>query len=119
MHAEVQNYFSKANINHLADMVLLRKKILAALPFAEEGFQYGFPVYSLSGEPAAGFASREKGLMFYLMDPGIVAPYHEDLATRITGKTCIILKENSDTPKSIILDCIDRMLADVRSKHLS
>jgi hypothetical protein len=52
------------------------------------------------------------------MNPNIVAAYHEDLATRITGKTCIIIKENSQTSKQTILRCIDNMLEDLMNKHV-
>ncbi|MCM3597340.1 DUF1801 domain-containing protein [Metabacillus idriensis] len=118
MHSEVQLYFSKAKEEHLEDMHMLRTKILSALPDAKEGFEYGFPVYYLDGELQVGYAGRQKGLMFYVMDPNIVAAYHEDLATRITGKTCIIIKENSQTSKQTILRCIDHMLEDLMKKHV-
>ncbi|MDR0139037.1 DUF1801 domain-containing protein [Metabacillus idriensis] len=118
MHSEVQLYFRKAKEEHLEDMHMLRTKILSALPGAKEGFEYGFPVYYLDGELLAGYAGRQKGLMFYVMDPNIVAAYHEDLATRITGKTCIIIKETSQTSKQTILRCIDHMLEDLMKKHV-
>lgn len=118
MHSEVQLYFRKAKEEHLEDMHMLRTKILTALPGAKEGFEYGFPVYYLDGELQVGYAGRQKGLMFYVMDPNIVAAYHEDLATRITGKTCIIIKETSQTSKQTILRCIDHMLEDLMKKYV-
>lgn len=118
MHSEVQLYFRKAKEEHLEDMHMLRTKILSALPGAKEGFEYGFPVYYLDGELQVGYAGRQKGLMFYVMDPNIVAAYHEDLATRITGKTCIIIKETSQISKQTILRCIDHMLEDLMKKHV-
>jgi uncharacterized protein YdhG (YjbR/CyaY superfamily) len=118
MHSEVQLYFRKAKEEHLEDMHMLRSKILSALPEAKEGFEYGFPVYYMDGEPLVGYAGRQKGLMFYVMDPNIVAAYHEELTTRITGKTCIIIKENSETSKQTILRCIDNMLTDLMNKHV-
>lgn len=118
MHSDVQLYFQKTKGVHLEDMQMLRHKILTALPEAKEGFEYGFPVYYMDGEPLVGYASGQNGLLFYVMDPGIVAAYHEELSTRITGKTCIIIKENSHTSKQTILRCIECMLEDVMKKHV-
>ena len=69
----VAEYIRSTSKEHRKTLEELRRRIRGHLPEAtEELSSSGFPVYSVGGEWIAGFASRGKGPMLYIMAPGVL-----------------------------------------------
>lgn len=99
MNAEVRDYIDKQPEELRQLLQEMRAMIRAAYPQAEEGMYgsdtaAGYPVYSLNGEAAAGFAVRSKGPMLYIMDQEAVDAHRDELGKLADGKACVLYKPN-------------------------
>ena len=108
----VDAYIDAAPAEQQAALRELRRMIRSALPrAAEEIGSSGFPVYTLDAEWIAGFATRKKGPMFYLMRSSILDRHAERLALLRSGRSVIEYRPVKNlTPaqvKSIVADLLD------------
>lgn len=113
MNNEVKQYLTRFEQTELADLLLLRGRIMNMLQPCEEGFEYGFPVYYFQGKATAGYAKRQEGLMFFLMEPDIVERYKEKLSDSLEGKVSICVKRPNTKLDHKLLEVIDDMLWEV------
>lgn len=113
MHAEVRKYIDEAPEEHQPLLEELRALIMKRVPSFEESFAHGFPVYLLSGRELAGFATRKKGVMFYLMNSRIVAARADELGTLVEGKSCVAYRETGDLSRAELRRIFAAMLDEV------
>ena len=71
MTTEIDNYLATLDARHRATLQIVRERIAALIPDAEEGISYGAPVFRLAGRPIAGF-SASKHHLSYLPHSGSV-----------------------------------------------
>ena len=88
MHPDVAGYLLRAPADQRPHLEDLRHLILEHFPDAEEAFER-FPVYTRDGTWLAGFATRAKGMMFYLMDHATLDDFDERLGRLRSGRGCI------------------------------
>lgn len=86
---EVDAYISAAPEAQRPVLERLRARIRRLLPQAEECFESRLPIYKVDGIWTAGFATRAKGPMLYIMNTGLLDEYALVLGKSRTGKTCI------------------------------
>jgi uncharacterized protein YdhG (YjbR/CyaY superfamily) len=91
----VDDYIAAAPTDQQPALRELRAMIRAALPGAVEAMSSArFPVYEVQGVWAAGFASRRKSPMLYIMDAGLLSDFEGRLQGLRTGNSCIEWREN-------------------------
>jgi len=92
----------------------LRAEMKSALKDAtEEIGSAGFPVYARDGTWLVGFATRSKGAMLYIMVHEVLARHEKALGKRITGKSCVELRETDDLPISRLKALVLKMIREV------
>ncbi len=112
MHPEVASYLAAAPTAERALLEDLRGLILQYFPHAEEGFDSRFPVYKTrEGEWLAGFATRKRGVMFYLMDHEVLDAFGDELGKLRTGHGCIAYKATKERSLARLRELVIDMLA--------
>ncbi len=102
-HQDVIAYLDSAPEEQKALLKWLRTEIRRALPDSEESFESKMPVYKRAGAWTAGFASRKKGVMFYVMDSKLLDGFAERLGKRRSGNSCIEMRDDmKDLAKEIL-----------------
>lgn len=114
MHKDVKAYIDKAPDDQRATLKKLRTMIVNALPDAEEVVESGFPVYKVGGEWTAGFATRKKGPMLYIMVQSVLDQYEDRLGKLRSGKSCIDFRETKDLPIASLTKLAEQMLTEAR-----
>lgn len=82
------DYIANAPEDQQPVLERLQTMIEAALPMTRQEMS-GFPVYTLDGEWIAGFATRKKGPMLYIMKTEVLDRYEEKLGKARSGKSCV------------------------------
>ena len=95
MQNEVAGYLLQVPAEQRPHLEELRHRILEHFPDAVESFER-FPVYVRHGQWLAGFASRKRGMLFYLMDPAVLDAFEERLGPLRTGKSCVEYRATRD-----------------------
>lgn len=116
MHPEVAGYLLQAPAAQRPHLEDLRHLILEHFPDAEETFER-FPVYTRHGTWLAGFATRKKGMMFYLMDHATLDAFAERLGALRTGRGCIEYRETRDLTLKEVRSLIIELLAASARSH--
>jgi uncharacterized protein YdhG (YjbR/CyaY superfamily) len=98
VNPEVTAFIEGAPAEHRPVLEQLRQMIREAMPDAAETFQNGFAVYEVDGEWTAGFASRKKGPMLYIMVSSVLDDHAEELGRLRSGRTCIEWKDSRALP---------------------
>lgn len=114
----VEQYIGAAQPEQQSTLCELRNMIQAALPEAHEDIgSSGFPVYT-DGNNAwlAGFASRAKGPMLYIMAGGVLDRYASRLGKLRSGKSCIEWRGSDDLPLEELRGLAQQILRDVRDR---
>lgn len=102
-HKEVVAYIDSAPEEQKPLLKWLRSEIRKALPEAEETFESKMPIYKRGEAWSAGFASRKKGAMLYVMNSGLLDQFAERLGKRRSGKSCIEMRDDmKDLAKEIL-----------------
>lgn len=114
IHPKVAAYLENAPSDQRPVLVELREMIRSAMPDAVEDFRSGFPVYLINGCWAAGFASRAKGPMLYIMAPGVLDAWAPKLGALRSGKSCVDFKATKSTTLDELRAMAAAMLADAR-----
>jgi uncharacterized protein YdhG (YjbR/CyaY superfamily) len=111
----VDAYIQDAPEEHRALLNWLRNQIRQSFPDATESVDFKAPVYKIGDNYKAGFAWRNKGVMFYTMKPDILDRYAERLGRNRSGKACVLLTPNkrlSDSDlRAITLEILEEMKA--------
>lgn len=89
MNKEISAYIENAPENHRPAMKEIDAIIRGELPGADIELGSGFPVYTINGKWVSGFATRKKGVMFYLMNSAVLDKYDKELGRLRTGRSCI------------------------------
>ena len=96
---EVTAYIASAPEAQRGSLRKLRTMIRRHLPGThEEMGASGFAVYVIDGNWVAGFATRKKGPMFYLMITAVLDEYAERLGRLRSGKSCVAWKDSTHLP---------------------
>lgn len=111
MHPDVARYLQDAPPDHRPRLEELRGLILEHFPEAEEAFDNQFPVYKVGGEWAAGFATRSRCVMFYLMDREVMDAYADRLGKLVTGRSCVQFKASRELSLEDVRGLAAEMLA--------
>ncbi len=111
MNPEVTEFIASAPQGHRPVLELLRRMIHDVMPAAEETFQNGFAVYEVDGEWTAGFASRKKGPMLYIMVTSVLDEHAEELGRLRSGRSCIEWKGSKTLPLDELELLAESMLA--------
>jgi uncharacterized protein YdhG (YjbR/CyaY superfamily) len=112
VHPEVEAYLAAAPPAERPVLEDLRALILHYFPSAEEGFDSRFPVYKTSaGEWIAGFATRKRGVMFYLLDHEVLDAFGNELGKLRTGHGCIAYKATKQRSLASLRELVIDMLA--------
>ncbi len=116
MHPEVAGYIQRVPAEQRPHLEELRHLILGFFPDAEETFEH-FPVYARGGTWLAGFASRKKGMMFYLMDPALLDAFEERLGPLRSGRSCVEYRASDDLTLKETRGLILELLAAAARSH--
>lgn len=93
MHPDANRYIQSAPADQRPILSELRGMIVRAMPDAQECVKSGFPVYKVGGAWAAGFASRKKSPMLYIMAPGVLDRHAGVLGKLRGGRSCVEFRE--------------------------
>ena len=74
---EIDRYLDALEEPKRSTLALLRQRILAVIPEAEQGISYGVPAFKVRGKTIAGFAAFKSHLS-YLPHSGSVFPQLKD-----------------------------------------
>lgn len=69
---------------------------------ADERYQNGMVVYGAEARWLAGFASRKKCVMFYVMDSTLLDRYAARLGSLRSGKSCVEFRETAAMPMAAL-----------------
>ena len=116
MHPEVAGYLLKAPAAQRPHLEDLRHLILEHFPDAEESLER-FPVYVRHGTWLAGFATRSKGMMFYLTDHATLDAFEDRLGPLRTGRSCVEYRETCDLTLQETRRLIIELLAAAARNH--
>lgn len=105
----VTDYITNAPKDQQTDLMSLRAMIESALPMAQVTIDSGFPVWTVKGKWVAGFATRKKGPMFYLMIGKILQKHRKELGKLLSGKSCVDYHEN----KSLSREALNALIKDM------
>ncbi|MEM9588579.1 MAG: DUF1801 domain-containing protein [Planctomycetota bacterium] len=87
---DIVQYIDSAPTDQQSTLRMLRSMITTSLPgICEQLPARGFPVYTINEKWIAGFATRKKCPMFYIMLPEILDQYADQLGRLRSGKSCI------------------------------
>jgi uncharacterized protein YdhG (YjbR/CyaY superfamily) len=111
MNPDVTAYIASVPAAHQPALEQLRRMIRDVMPAADETLQNGFAVYEVDGEWTAGFASRKKGPMLYIMVPGVLDEHAEELGRLRSGETCVEWKASKTQPLDELELLAETMLA--------
>lgn len=114
MNSSVDAYIAKAPASQRETLTELRETIRKAMPKAEEVVEGGFPVYKVGGQWTAGFATRKKGPMLYIMVHEVLDRYAETLGALRSGKSCVEFRETEHTSRAALRKLAAKMLAEAR-----
>lgn len=89
---DVDAYLALAPEEQRALLERLRRMIREALPHARECFESKMPAYTVNGAWTAGFATRAKGAMFYVMDTRLLDEYAGVLGRHRSGRSCVEMR---------------------------
>ncbi len=106
----VTAYIEQAPEDQQRVLARLRGMIEESLP-ATTPEMSGFPVYTLNGEWIAGFATRKKGPMLYIMKTEILDQYEGRLGKARSGRSCVDFE-----PTDEMWSLAEEMLAATREK---
>lgn len=102
----VDAYVAQAPEEQRAALEHLRETIRRHLPHTEEQLgKHGFALYTLDGEWVAGFATRKKGPMLYLMLQEILDEHEPALGRLRSGRSCVEWKAS----RTLSLDELDAL----------
>ena len=105
----VDAYIASAPEEQREALAEIRALIRRRIPPADEGMSPNdFALYTIDGEWTAGFATRKKGAMFYLMAQHVLDRHECTLGTLRHGRSCVAWKSS----KKLSLDEL-RKLADI------
>jgi uncharacterized protein YdhG (YjbR/CyaY superfamily) len=108
---DVDTYIEHAPDRQRPVLEKLRAKIKRHIPDAvEEISPNGFPVYTIGGEWIAGFATRDKGPMLYIMAGGVLDRHADELGNLRSGQSCIEWKDAKHLPLEELDKLADLML---------
>lgn len=113
MSTEIDTYVERAPEAQRAALRELREMISAALPGAEVAIESGFPVYKVNGKWAAGFATRKKGPMLYIMASGVLDRHAQELGSLRSGNSCVEFRAKCDLSLDDVRRLSRQMLAEV------
>ena len=89
MNSDVTAFIESVPAEHRPVLAKLRIMIREAMPDAEETLQNGFAVYEVDGEWTAGFASRKKGPLLYIMVSSVLDEHAAELGRLRSGRSCV------------------------------
>ncbi len=95
---DIDTYIQEAPETQQAELAAIRAMIEAALPDAGVVMPNGFPVYTINDEWTAGFATRKKGVMFYLMVTSVLDDHLVPLGRLRSGRSCVEWKDAAHLP---------------------
>lgn len=98
MHPDVRAYIDDAPEDHKPHLEYLCGLIEAEMPEAEVVMPNGFPVWTINGTWTAGFATRKKGVMLYLMIQEVLDKYEPVLGRLRSGRSCVAYKGSKTLP---------------------
>ena len=116
MNKVISAYIRKAPENHRPAMKEIDAIIRNELPGAAIELGSGFPVYTINGNWVSGFATRKKGVMFYLMNSAVPDKHEKKLGRLRTGKSCIEYRETKDLSFPELHKLMRKMLKEGKSK---
>lgn len=113
----VDQFVARAPAAQRSTLVELRRMIRQHLPHAEETLgSSGFPVYTVGGSGMAGFSSRKKGPMLYVMAPGVLDAFADRLGRLRSGRSCVEWRETADMTldrlRQLAGEILDRVAAE-------
>lgn len=116
MEPAVRTYLDEAPPAQRPVLETVRALILEHLPGVEETCER-FPVYTRDGAWAAGFATRAKGPMFYLMDEATLDAHADRLGRLRSGKGCVELRATRDRSQDELLALVVELLQASAARH--
>lgn len=84
--AEVDAYLAALPEPARATLTLVRERISAIIPWAEQGISYGVPVFKVGGKRVAGFAAFAKHLTYAPHSGTALAKLGDELAAYKVAK---------------------------------
>ena len=114
MSNNVDDYIANASSGQQDALRELRGMIRDALPHAEESIcSSGFAVYTIDGDWAAGFATRGKGPMLYIMAKGVLDRFDDRLGSLRSGKSCVDYKASKTMTLDELRELVHEMLTSI------
>ena len=115
--ADIDTYIQEAPETQRAELRALRTMIEAALPDADVVMPNGFPVYTINDEWTAGFATRKKGVMFYLMVSSVLDDHLIELGRLRSGRSCVEWKNSAHLPLEELRKLAPKLLAEAARRQ--
>ncbi len=110
----VDPYISEAPTTQQEALREMRGMIRSALPHADEGLSpNGFAVYTVDGAWMAGFATRAKCPMLYIMADGVLDRYEDRLGPLRSGRSCIQYRASRALSMDELRDLAREMLRSI------
>ena len=106
----IDAYFAEAPAERRAALNRLRVVCSRVFPGAEEGIEYGMPVFKRDGAIVAAFANQKNYISVYGIGHRIVERHRAELKGVDTGKSCIRYRK----PDAIDFDLVEAMLIEAR-----
>lgn len=112
-HADVTAHIARSPADQQELLLRLRTMIRERLPHLTETFERGMPVYKDQVGGRTGFASRKKGVVFYVMDEALLDRFATEIGPLRSGKSCVEMKVGKQRSLVDLLALVDRLLAAV------
>ena len=115
--ADIDTYIQEAPENQRAELRALRSMIEEALPDADVVMPNGFPVYTINDEWTAGFATRKKGVMLYLMVSSVLDDHLIELGRLRSGRSCVEWKNSAHLPLEELRKLAPKLLVEAARRQ--
>ncbi len=102
----VPEYLDRLPEERQQPMAWIRQLIRKHWPRIKEDMANGFPTYHMGGQALFAVSNQKNHITFYVLPPGLLSVFNQDLRTRNRGKSCVRFRKLHDED----LELIDRMV---------
>ena len=98
----VDDYLAGVPSLHRETLNVVRARIHAALPTAEECIKYGVPAFTVDGASVAGFAAYTRHCSYFPMSGGVLGQLGDALSGYATSKGTLKFAPDSPLPADLV-----------------
>lgn len=90
------DYYERLPEERQLPMARIRQMIRKHWPRTREDMANGFPTYHLGGQALFAVSSQKNHITFYVLPPGMLSVFNQDLRARDHGKSCVRFRRLDD-----------------------